>query len=149
MKRIPLRNRQGAVRAYAIVDDEDYGYLNQWKWSACKGRNTFYVKRTGKNKETISMHILVMQTPRGLYTDHINHNGLDNRRSNLRIVTNRENQMNRRGLKSSNKSGVHGVCSHLGGWRAQSKVNGKDIWLGWFKTKIEAARAYDNFMKSL
>jgi len=96
MKEIELT--QGQV---AIVDDEDFEYLSQWKWRASWHENnkSFYAARadrsTGKYK-TIYMHRLIMQTESGLECDHIFHNTLDNRKSVLRNVTRSENQRNNR-----------------------------------------------------
>lgn len=81
---------------YVFVDDEDFEWLDKWKW--CLKENKFsgnkYAQRTSSPQ--ISMHRLILQTPKGMYSDHVNHNGLDNRRSNLRIVTASENQRNLR-----------------------------------------------------
>lgn len=72
-----------------IVDDEDYEYLNQFNWQhsnyACRGI------RINKKLTVIQMHRVIMNAPKGMVVDHINHNKLDNRRSNLRIVTTAEN----------------------------------------------------------
>ena len=99
MKHIPLT--QGKV---AIVDDKDYEYLNQWKWYAHKKGNTYYARRSinyklnGKKKtRTIQMHNIVLsKTDVSKEIDHKNHNGLDNRLSNLRICTHAQNLANQR-----------------------------------------------------
>jgi len=89
MKKIKLS--QGK---HALVDSEDFEYLSQWKWCAEKRRHTFYAVRSqwigGKTKKT-SMHRLLARTPRGMDTDHLNGNGLDNRKANLRSATRKEN----------------------------------------------------------
>lgn len=85
----------------ALVDDEDFEYLNSMKWRASWHNNTksFYAARadrsTGKYK-TVYMHRLIMQTPSGLECDHVFHNTLDNRKSQLRNVTRSENQRNKK-----------------------------------------------------
>jgi hypothetical protein len=93
MKEIPLTQGQSA-----LVDDDDYEYLNQFKWMAWRHGNTFYAIRHAPTKDgkrdTIRMHVVVIETPNGMDTDHINGNGLDNRKENLRIVTHRENNQN-------------------------------------------------------
>ena len=76
MKKIKLT--QGK---YAIVDDEDFAYLNQWRWYY----HNNYAVHTNKNKSRIYMHRFILNTPKKMFSDHINGNGLDNRRSNLRI----------------------------------------------------------------
>ncbi|KKM14674.1 hypothetical protein LCGC14_1703720, partial [marine sediment metagenome] len=92
MKRIPLT--QGK---FAIVDDDIFDYLSQWKWYAQKDRNTFYALRNvvvkGKAK-TIRMHRQILNSKKGQQTDHLNGNGLDNRRCNLRICTRSQQAMN-------------------------------------------------------
>ena len=100
MKEIILNS--GAI---ALVDDEDYEMVSKYKWQESKAiRNGKYYtsyalgKTCGSNKtrKTISMHRLIMNTPPHLVVDHINHNGLDNRKENLRNVTQGENQRNLR-----------------------------------------------------
>jgi len=78
----------------------------------------------------------------GLDTDHINGDGLDNRRENIRVSTKSQNQANRRNLQSNNTSGFKGVDFHRGKWRAQIKVDGRKIDLGSFDTPDEASGAY-------
>jgi hypothetical protein len=130
---------------FAIVDNEDYEYLNQFKWYAYKHRNTFYAKY-----KSIRMHRLILNIPQGLYVDHINHNGLDNRKENLRICTNQQNLHN--SLKSyNNKSGFKGVfpliIKHKSKiyyyWRVEISCNNKKYYLGTYKTKEIAALAYN------
>jgi len=98
---------------YALVDDEDFNWLNQWKW--CFDRSNGYAHRNqwvnGKNRK-IYMHRIILGNPRGILikveTDHKNRNKLDNRRKNLRVVTRSENVLNK-GLQSNNTSGIPGV----------------------------------------
>lgn len=144
MKEIQLT--QGKV---TLVNDEDYEYLNQWKWYAGRSGKTFYAFRhqsspDGK-KTTICMHRLVMNPDSGEQVDHRNQNGLDNRRENLRICTHTENQRNR-GKLSTNKSGYKGVCWYevRKKWTAQIKVDKKVKNLGFYANIVDAARAYDN-----
>lgn len=67
---------------FAIVDAEDYDWLSQYKWCAVKSRETFYAQRWS-NGTTVSIHREIMCAPKGVICDHKNHNGLDNRKSNL------------------------------------------------------------------
>ena len=144
MKQIPLT--QGKC---AIVDDDRYEYLNQWKWYAVAHGGTYYAvrrvtvaSRKGKKRGTIFMHRVVLKTPEKTYTDHKNHNGLDNRIMNLRPCTTAQNQCNQKpriGCTSKHK-GVHRTKY---GWRAQIWHNGKSGFLGHFKDEIVAARVYD------
>ena len=152
MKKIKLTQDQ-----WALVDDEDYEMLTEHKWYANRDKDKFYVMRNsptdsnGKQK-TIFMHREITNAPKGKVVDHINGNPLDNRRENLRVCTNQENTMNRRKHRN-NKSGYKGVCymkkkkymisEHSKPWLAQIGHNQKNIFLGMYKAKEEAARAYD------
>lgn len=142
MKQIPLT--QGKV---AIVDDEDYDRLvAMGKWQIEKRKNTIYATKkilvNGVMKR-VYMHSIVMQA-NGAQVDHKFGDGLDNRKENLRICTHAQNQMNR-GVPSNNKSGFKGVCWHknIKRWVAYIKVNNKNVNIGTFKDKIEAAKAYN------
>jgi len=139
VKKIPLTRDK-----FAIVDDADCEYLNQWKWLAHKKPGTDYVERE-ENGRTILMSRQIMNLDFGdcREVDHINGNGLDNRRCNLRICTRRQNQMNRR--KHKGKSCFKGVgCDGVRRkWRARIRVGGRLIHLGRFENEIDAAEAYD------
>lgn len=143
MKLIQLNNRKPrktTTVAYAMVDDEDFEWLNQWSWQSAKGRNTFYV-RGRINGEMTSMHRTIMKLSKGdpLFVDHIDLNGLNNQRENLRIVTHSQNARNRRAWGKSSYLGV----SYQHPWTAGISVDGRTIKLGRFATEIEAAQAYN------
>lgn len=144
MKEIKLS--QGRV---ALVDDLDYEILNQIKWYAAKYKFTSYaVCHESITRKTIQMHRLIMNTPSDMQVDHIDHNGLNNQRINLRNATKRQNSMNKNKHKESILKGVH--CSVKNGkhyFYAQIGVNYKHINLGVFETAINAARAYDEAAK--
>jgi len=144
MKQIPLT--QGK---FALVDDEYYKWLNQWKWWAVKGTNTWYAVRNVYHngiKTNIRMHreILGLESGDPREGDHCNHNGLDNRLGNLRICTPSQNQHNRRPNKNC-FSAFKGVGWHKGGsyWQARIRFNGNLKHLGCFASEIEAAKAYN------
>jgi hypothetical protein len=134
---------------FAIVDPENYDLLNSLKWCAAKCDNTFYAVhpvRIGKGKtKSLYMHILIMKPPPGLLVDHRNNDGLDNRRSNLRLATPSENMFNRRKTRKKTWSRYIGVSFDVccGKWIASICYHGKTIYLGRFDSEIEAARAYD------
>lgn len=149
MKQIPLTRGK-----CAIVDDDDYERLMKHKWFAVLFKNGWYAARClarncGKQK-TLLMHREIMSPPTGMQCDHINHNALDNRKSNLRIVTASENQHNCRKRKD-NTSGHKGVVYSKAGkkWYAQISVNGGHKYLGSFSDKIAAAHAYDRAAREL
>jgi len=146
MKQIPLT--QGK---FALVDDEDFEYLNQWKWHTSTNGLTMYAtghepKANGVQK-TIIMHRLIMGLKHGdgLVIDHINHDGLDNRRSNLRICTQKENMRNRTSLTNSSSKhlGVTFYKDRVKAWRALIRVDGELNHIGYFQTEEQAAMAYN------
>lgn len=144
MKEIKLT--QGKV---ALVDDEDFLFLNRWKWDCDSINKTNYAKmnfldsNTGKNIK-IYMHRLIMGCPGSMFIDHIDHNGLNNQKSNLRICTRSENLRNniRNNKKHSSKyRGVH--VRQDGIIVAYYDYNRKRYHVGCFKTEEDAARARD------
>jgi len=147
-RRIPLT--QGK---YAIVDPEDFERLNRHKWYASKWGNTFYAIRcAGPAKKTtyIRMHREIIHPPRHLVVDYINHNGLDNRKANLRPATRAQNNYNRLAIKrkgaTSKYKGVDWKKDKKK-WCARIYFNGKLIFLGYFKDEKQAAKAYDKAAK--
>jgi hypothetical protein len=141
MKFIPL-----TLGKYTIVDDEDYVILSKHKWYANKDHDfdNYYVVRgiriKGKRKKE-KMHRIIMNPPVGMEVDHINGNGLDNRRENLRIVTSHQNHQNRHVQKTSQYVGVHWHKSHKK-WATEIQYKGKIKWLGDYHNEIEAATVY-------
>ncbi|MGA2171887.1 MAG: AP2 domain-containing protein [Sedimentisphaerales bacterium] len=134
---------------FTIVDPPDFYQLNTFDW-LCSGRDdNLYAARlvrtpTGR-LNTILMHKEILASPPGLLVDHRNTNSLDNRRSNLRLATHSQNSCNSRRDKSNTYSRYRGVSfsKRKQKWFAAIRANGKKIWLGYFKTEIDAARAYD------
>ena len=139
MKRIPLT--QGK---FALVDDEDYLTISRYKW--CFGNNGYAIRSSYKTNSNHSlMHRMIIDTPKGMLTDHINGDKLDNRRSNLRIATKSENMMNA-GMRTNNKSGFKGVTwsKNAKKWASQIMINGRHIHFGYFDDPKDAALAHDN-----
>jgi len=143
MREIPLS--QGLV---ALVDDDDYPELIKYKWCAHKGQNTFYAEKVSRRMGVIRMHRIILGVPDGLFTDHINGNGLDNRKENLRIVTNRENSQNRHQIKTSIRPGVWWSKNNKK-WTSSIRVGKKRVNLGCFETEDMAYIAYQNACNSL
>ena|SRR5690606_37156739 len=137
-KEIPLT--QGKV---AIVDDEDYERLVRFKWAYHNKGYALRMVREGGKHRTIFMHREILKAPAGLYVDHINGDGLDNRRQNLRLATAQQNHFNRRPRVCTSQ--YKGVSWHSRSqkWLASIKVNGKSRHLGYFDDEKEAALAYD------
>lgn len=123
---------------FAIVDDDDYEELNKYKWN-CNSDN--YANRRTKNK-IVKMHRVILGAKEGDICDHINMNKLDNRKSNLRLVTKAQNGQNH-GLYSHNKSGVNGVSfdKEANKWRVIITAYNQMIRVGRYKTLEEAREA--------
>ena len=131
----------------ALIDEADYESIQHWKWSSCRKRHTFAVYRAvleqGKSRR-IYLSRFIMQAPSGLFVDHENGDGLDNRRDNLRLCTHTENNRHRCRPQSTNTSGHRGVFWERGAkkWRAQLSVNNRNVHLGMFLTVEDAGNAY-------
>ena len=145
MKYIPLTQDK-----FAIVDDDKYDELVKHEWFAEKGKSTYYAARwspriNGKQHH-IAMHRLLLGLCEGdgIFSDHRNRNGLDNRISNLRTCSNSQNRMNSL-LQVNNTSGYKGVSWHKGHnrWSVNITVDRNKVTLGSFFCLIKAARAYD------
>lgn len=125
----------------AIVDDEDFARLSKNKWAFIPVGSGY--ARSTTRKSAVYMHRLIMNCPKGSTIDHINGDGLDNRKANLRICTQAQNAKNMR-LSKLSTSGYKGVywSKHAKKWRASITVNYKMKNLGYFSTKEEAHAAY-------
>jgi len=136
-RRIPLT--QGK---FAIVDPEDYDRLAGYKWFAMRSRRGFYAIRmvTTKNgrRKKIRMHRQILNAPADKLVDHINHNGLDNRKANLRIVTNMQNSWNKRKQKGDYSSRYKGVswARRIGKWHTEIYCNGSKIFIGYLNFTV-------------
>jgi hypothetical protein len=140
--RIPLTRGR-----FAKVDPQDYGWLAQFRWHYVRTARTFYAVRSCYDRgrcHKVWMHREIMGTPLGMVCDHVNHNGLDNRRCNLRNCTAAENNLNRRRYRNG-RSRYKGVwwCKGLQMWGATIQAGGREEFLGYFLREIDAARAYD------
>jgi hypothetical protein len=150
LKEIPVGSNH-----IALVDDEDYPKLRSFRWQAGKhkGRSaTYAVARSTTGGYVGLMHRMILNPPAGLLVDHINHDGLDNRRCNLRTATLSQNCANQQ--KQTNRSSTYkGVTLHLQGgknphpWYSQlcKRTDGKlkHRFLGSYTTEAEAAIAYN------
>lgn len=135
---------------YTLVDDKDYEWLNQWKWHITKKGYAARNYWEGKITKNIKMHRLILNTPINMQSDHINGNRLDNRRNNLRIVNQYQNQRNSR-LRKDSITGYKGASWHKASnkWQSQIFANNQKIYLGLYLTKELAAKAYDKKAKEL
>ncbi len=127
---------------YATVSTEDYERLNKYRWSASpSGGGKMYARRNTKHG-TVLMHREIMNPPPGMVVDHIDGNGLNNHRTNLRLCSAQQNECNKppRGRRSKFK----GVYPRGGKWYSTLRHEGVPYYLGTFDTEIEAARARDH-----
>ena len=139
MKQIPLT--QGK---FAIVDDEDYEYLMQWKWCVVRHKKGRWYASTHINNKTIYMHRWLIQNKPGKFTDHRNGNGLDNRRVNLRSCSPSQNGHNSK-CRAGGTSKFKGVSwdRRYSKWRASIGIKYKLYNLGRFVNEKDAAMAYN------
>lgn len=142
MREIPLTKGQ-----VALVDDEWFDYLSQWKWGAWWNPETqsYYARRGGKHSETYLMHRIVAKTPDGMICDHINHVTLDNQDHNLRNVTPVQSNMNRKPKKNS--IGHPNIRPMGNGFEVRLQVKGKFKICKTFPTLELAIQNRDNFIK--
>lgn len=142
MKFIPLTRH-----LFAIVDDDDFEKVSQYKWQAVPDKSgIFYARRrqtiNGK-RVCIRMHRFIISPNDYEVVDHINGNTLDNRKSNLRIATQQQNKFNCKKINAqSGFRGVQKTNKNGNTWRARIHYNGEWINLGSFNSPEEASRAY-------
>lgn len=137
-----------------MIDDEDLEAVSRHKWHMVdtKGNNHEYARTSIKQPDgrlrKVRLHRFLMQPPSDMVIDHINGNGLDNRRSNLRICTHSQNTMNQK-AQVGRSSKYRGVFRHKtpnkkwDRWRANVQTKGKRFDVGLFVEEEDAARAYD------
>jgi len=132
---------------FAIVDAEDYPRLARYKWHCSMDGHTFYAytfRRTKGKKKRVFMHRQIMNAPKGRLVDHIDGNGLNNRKSNLRLCSAAQNARNKRPAPNC-YSKYKGVTwhKHHKKWYVRICKSGKSTHLGCFDNEIDAALAYD------
>lgn len=127
---------------FAIVDKKDFFELSKYKWLATHRYAARAIYVTGNGKQTwIYMHKLILNAPKGIEVDHINHNTFDNRRKNLRIATHQQNSFNHPGYghrgitKVTDRPLKKPYCVRL-------MINGKNLYLGYHRTMKEAKNAW-------
>lgn len=144
MRKVWLGGKAGKGK-FAWVDDQDYDLVKDYHWHIKPGRDCEYAK-TSTN---LLMHRLILGvTDSKTDVDHIDHDGLNNRRSNIRVCTRAQNRMNSfpNVNSSSHYKGVS-WSKDRSKWRAQIKFNGKITHIGLFDYEMDAARAYDEVAK--
>lgn len=137
---------------YARIDARDVPLISSIRWTATRRRHSWYAyTKVRGSQENFFMHWAIIGKPEdGMEVDHINSDGLDNRRSNLRMATTTQNHANMR-LRSDNKSGFKGVSfdPQKGKFAARIYHLGKLHWLGRYDTAESAALAYDEAARNI
>ena len=135
---------QGKV---AILNAADIDKIKDHKWRAFNSGHTWYAIstiNTVKGRRSIMMHRIILSAVKGQQVDRINHNGLDNRRVNIRLCNNITNKYNSRPYKGLQ---YKGVCTHRRRnktvYQARISVNKKRMSLGYYSTRLDAAKAYN------
>ena len=141
MKQIKLTQGQ-----FALIDDDDFELVSQFKWYALKPKKIFYALMcavvNGKRID-MRMHRLIMNAKKGQIIDHKDRNGLNNQKNNLRFCTHTENSRNSISNKGLSKYKGVSWAKAAKKWRAGIKVNNRGIYLGYYTNENEAAKAYN------
>lgn len=139
MIEIPLTNST----LIAVIDDEDYINIGGYNWQLNKHTRTYFATSTICGKPTM-LHYMIWPHKEGFEIDHRDGNGLNNQKSNFRYATHAQNNANK-GLTIANTSGYKGICfdRRRNKWQAKICINYKQMGLGNYATKEEAARAYN------
>jgi hypothetical protein len=148
LKQITLT--QGKI---ALVDDDIYEAIGHLKWYARKDKNRYYAVRNFQKSKgqrgAIYLHHIVIGYPLdNQEVDHIDGDGLNNQRNNLRIVTNRKNQQNTNNHRNGRLVGCY-FHKRVNRWQARIVINGRQQSLGYFDTEIEASKVYENACNEL
>jgi hypothetical protein len=142
MPHIPLSNG-----GFCLVDEEDLEWLSKYRWRASsRGRNPYAITtvRNGGWSKSVFMHKLILRQDDPYKVDHVNGNGLDNRRSNLRFCTTQQNSYNKRKIREGSHRYVGAVLRRRNGlWEAKLRAEKKVYYCGAWPTEIEAATARD------
>jgi hypothetical protein len=140
----------GSKKEQILIDKDDYELVKNYSWNCYGGYARTFFKKNGGKLKSISMHRLILNKPNNTNIDHINGNGLDNRRSNLRLASVQQNGCNRK-VGSNNTSSYKGVIFHKRDKKYQSsiKYKGKRSYLGYYNNAEDAAKAYDEAAKKL
>lgn len=145
MKKIIVNSKTHGIKEI-LVDDQDYNWLNSFNWTVVNHKHTFYARMhktvNGKHIKVYMHRLLLGLTKFSEKGDHIDHNGLNNQRNNIRKSTQSQNLKNRTARKNGSSKYL-GVGIDRQGFRAFIMVNKKYKHLGYFNLEEDAARAYD------
>jgi len=135
----------------AVVEAIDYEFISQFKWFAFPAHNTWYACKAGPRsggKRLLFMHRVIMGAKDGQMIDHIDRDGLNNCRGNLRFCTRAQNLHNQ-GKHKTNTSGFKGITWHNGKWQTSIRNDGANIYVGRYDDPTDAAKAYDEAARRL
>lgn len=132
----------------ALIDETDEQLIRRYNWNVVIGKRLLYAFTVLETRAPISMHRFLLKPPASVMVDHINHDGLDNRRCNLRLATRQQNAWNSRKADRTRTSNYKGVTYAGWGkkrkrWRAIIFIKRRRVHLGYFHTQEEAAIAYN------
>lgn len=144
MRKIKLNNNH-----YVFIDNEDYSLVSGYRWHLIHPKRKCSYAGTLIGKKVILMHRLILNAKKGQLVDHVNHNGLDNRRKNIRLCNPKQNCMNRSKRGKDNGTIYKGIYKGYKCWRACIRIHGKTIHLGSHQTPEKAALAYNSKAKKL
>lgn len=140
-----LVKRNSGKLDHVVVDATDLDKISQfpYTWNITQGYARGHLPRNGNKRGYVSMHRMITDAPKGSVVDHINHNTLDNRKSNLRICSTSENAQNRLGAQRNSKSGIRGVTwdEKYKLWIVTYKKEGQIYQVGRFRSREEARKA--------
>lgn len=145
---IGLRDNQGQIRAWAVIDAEDYDRCKEFKWGLQDAKTGIYVSSQVRREDGRWKKVKLHQFIAGKGVDHIDRNGLNNRKSNLRPATKNDNARNK-GMQRNNESGYKGVSRCGPKWRACIAIDGKNKHLGLFDSPEAAAIRYNQASREL
>ena len=137
MKQIPLMSREGHIVAFTKVDDDDYGRVSQHVWRLHRAGRGYAHRYSGNSHIFLHREIMGISVGRVPEVDHIDGDGLNNQRGNLRLVSHSQNHQNRRATRVGT-SRYRGVAVSRDRWRAFGKLNGVKYHLGMFHSEDEA-----------
>lgn len=137
--KLPLKNKHGDVVDYTVIDSIDFDKIKDYTFHR-SGKTKFYAVALKKNTRIPLHHFILNKPDPTLVVDHINGDSLDNRKSNLQIVTVSQNNQNR-GKKEGSSSQYIGVWKHYNKWVAECS----NVKIGSFGSEVDAAKAYDMY----